>query len=271
MQGSTVNRGDPEPGGRPTLCGLMADSISWFTITLLLAAALLAFAFFSRALLRNPRLDFEGGFMWHSVRLYSKLMHSVEVRGRQHMPQFREPGPLILVLNHTAGVDPVLVQAVCPFEIRWVMASDMRHPLGEPIWRWSRVIFVDRSGQDVAGAREAIRHVTQGGVLGIFPEGAIERPPGVLLPFQPGVGFIIRRTGAPVLPVVIENTPQGRHAWSSLWTVSRSRVTFLPPVEYTDRKWSPEEIAGDLRARFAAATGWALSDEDGSSIVATSA
>jgi 1-acyl-sn-glycerol-3-phosphate acyltransferase len=221
---------------------------------------LLAFAVFSRWLLENPRQDFEGGMLWHGVRIYSRIMHRLEIRGRENLPHTREPGPLILVINHTAGVDPVLVQAACPFEIRWVMASDMRHPLGEAMWRWSRVIFVDRTGQDVVGAREAMRHVVDGGVLGIFPEGAIERPPRVLLPFQAGVGFIIRRTRALVVPVIIEGTPGGVHAWSSLWKTSRSRITFCPVVDYSGAGLSPEEIASDLRQRFAAWTGWPLAD-----------
>jgi 1-acyl-sn-glycerol-3-phosphate acyltransferase len=252
-------------GHRPTLSGSMPVPLSWLLTAFLVMMAIFAFALFSRWLLRNPRLDFEGGVLWHGVRLYSRAMHRLEVRGHEHLPQSREPGPLILVINHTAGVDPVLVQAACPFEIRWVMASDMRHPLGEAMWRWSRVIFVDRSGQDVAGARESIRHVLDGGVLGIFPEGAIERPPRTLLPFQAGVGFIIRRTRALVLPVIIEGTPQGPRAWSSLWKTSRSRVTFCPIVDYSGQRLGPEEIALDLRRRFVGWTNWPITDHaDGS-------
>jgi 1-acyl-sn-glycerol-3-phosphate acyltransferase len=235
----------------------------WIALILLVCACLLAVAFFSRWILRNPRGDLEAGVIWHGVRLYSRLMHNLEVRGSEHLPDTTNPGPLILVINHSSGVDPVLVQAACPFEIRWVMASDMRHPLGEPMWRWTRTIFVDRSGQDVAGARETIRHVREGGILGIFPEGAIERPPRTLLPFQAGVGFIIRRTGARVLPVIVEGTPPGPHAWSSLWRFSHARVTFCPPIDYnlSHRDLSAQEITSDLRDRFARWTGWPHSEE----------
>lgn len=229
---------------------------------LLVGAALVAFACFSRWLLRNPRGDVEGGAVWHAIRLYARIVHRLEVRGIGHLPKEREPGPLILVVNHTAGVDPVLVQAVCPFEVRWVMASDMRHPLGEPMWRWTRTIFVDRTGKDVVGTREAVRHVNDGGVLGIFPEGAIERPPRTLRPFLAGVGLIIRRTGAPVLPVVIEGTPQGPHAWSSLWQRSHSRVTFHPVINYSGSELKADDAARDLRERYAKWTGWPMAPDD---------
>lgn len=242
----------------------MPPTSTLLIVTLLAIAALFALAFFTRWLLQNPRGDFEAGVLWHGARLYSRMLHRLEVRGREHVPQTASPGPLILVINHTAGVDPVLVQAATPFEVRWVMASDMRHPFGEPLWQWLRVIFVDRAGTESrsaasgGGAREAIRHVRDGGVLGIFPEGAIERPPRTLLPFQPGVGFIIRRTEAPVIPVLIEGTPESPQAWGSLWRRSRSRVTFFPPVQYAGQKRSPEAIADDLRGRFATWTGWPL-------------
>lgn len=234
---------------------------TWFSLALLAGLVLIGLALFSRWLLRNPREDVEAGLLWNAARLYARLVHHLQVRGRETIPQTRDPGPLILVVNHTAGVDPVLVQAACPFEVRWVMASDMRHPLGEPMWRWIRIIFVDRSGhgRDVnKGTREAIRHVREGGVLGIFPEGAIERPPRTLLPFQSGVGLIVRRTGARVLPVVIEGTPHSLHAWSSLWRSSRARVTFHPILDYSDRSLSAEQITRDLQERFAAWTGWPM-------------
>jgi len=234
----------------------------WPLWIILVPIGVAVFAWFSAWLLRNPRGDVEAGLLWHFARTYSAAMHRMRVVGKEHLPADRNPGPLILVINHTAGVDPVLVQAACPFEVRWVMAADMRHPLGEGLWQWTRVIFVDREAGDVSGAREAIRHVKAGGVLGIFPEGGIERPARTLLPFQAGVGFIIRRTGAKVLPVIIEGTPYTRHAFSSLVRPSRVTLTVKEPIEYGRSSGSPEEIASDLRQRFAQWTGWPMVDGD---------
>lgn len=214
-------------------------------------------AWLSHWLLRNPRGDVETGVAWHLVRGYVRAVHRLRVRGLEHVPRGRKVGPLIVVSNHTAGVDPLLIQSALPFEVRWMMAADMRHPAGEWAWRWADVIFVEREGGDVAGAREAIRHVKAGGVLGIFPEGGIERPARTLLPFQAGVGFIVRRTGAPVLPVVIEGTPEGGTAFASLVRSSRATVTFHEPITY-GKGMDADEIARDLRARFAAWTGWPM-------------
>lgn len=226
---------------------------------ILALAALFGWARLCRWLLDNPREDVETGLFWHFLRGYLRFMHRPRLEGLEHIPRARQAGPLIIVSNHTAGVDPLLIQVVCPFEIRWIMASDMRHPAGEWFWKWARIIFVDRQSGEATGAREAIRHLKAGGVIGIFPEGGIERPARALRRFHAGVGFIIRRSGAPVLPVIIEGTPAVKTAWGSLVTRGHARVRVLEPVRF--EKGSPEEIAGDLRRRYQAWTGWPLNDE----------
>jgi 1-acyl-sn-glycerol-3-phosphate acyltransferase len=232
----------------------------WPTWVILGFLALLAFAAACRRLLVNPRGDVETGLAWHGMRFYSRVRHRVRVEGQEWIPRGSPAGPLIVVANHTGGVDPILVQSAVLPEIRWLMSGEMRVAAVDCIWTWSKVIFVDGQGGDVTGAREAIRHVKGGGILGIFPEGGIERPPETILPFLPGVGFIIRRTGAPVLPVVIDGTAKGDTAWTSLVRSSHARIRFQEPIRYGSAKMSPQEIAEDLRRRFGEWTGWPLND-----------
>lgn len=228
---------------------------TWFIVVL---AVWLCWAWLAHRLLDNPRGDAETGLLWPVLVLYTRLVHRLEVSGREHLPP--AGGPLVLVANHTAGVDPLLVQRACPFFVRWMMADDMQLPGLEPFWRWVGVIGVDRHGREIAAAREAIRHVRGGGVVGIFPEGTLERPPRHILPFLPGVGLIVHKSEAAVLPVVIDGTPRADRAWTSLWRPSRAKVRFLPMVDYARSGRKPAAIAQDLRERFAAATGWPMAD-----------
>ena len=235
------------------------DFLAW---TILGLALWLALAFLVRWLLDNPREDLLTGIACRSFLTYGKLVHRLLVEGADNIPRERHPGPLVVVANHTAGVDPLLVQGVCPFEIRWMMAEDMRVGGLEWFWSWARIIFVDRQGhRDLHGAREAIRHLKSGGVLGIFPEGGLERPPRELMPFQRGVGLILSKTGAPVLPVVIDGTPQVDPAWASLWRRSNSRLRFGSIIDYASSALKPREYADDLRHRYAEWTGWPLNDD----------
>lgn len=233
----------------------------WILWVILALVGLVAVGWLARLLMENPLGDVAGGLLWPVVRSYSRRVHRLRVYGRARVPRDRRPGPLVVVANHTAGVDPVLVQAACPFHIRWMMAEDMRLPWLNWFWTWMGVIFVDREGREGAAAREAVRHLNEGGVIGIFPEGGIERPPRQVLPFNPGVGVLVRRTNATVLPIVIDGTPQADPAWSSLWRPSESTLTVLPPVRYEGKRMKPDEIAEDLRRRFMAATGWPANEQ----------
>jgi 1-acyl-sn-glycerol-3-phosphate acyltransferase len=224
---------------------------------------LLAFAELSRRVVDNPRGELLAGIYWRVAQVYARLVHRLRAEGMEGVRAQRNPGPLIVVCNHTAGVDPVLVQASVNFEPRWVMAEDMRHPALEGMWEFGKIIFVDREKGDLAGTREAIRHVKAGGVLGLFPEGRIERPARALLPFEPGVGFLIKRSGAPVLPVIIEGTPETPTAWGTLVKRSRSRLSFKELVQYQNSGMSAEEITRDLQRRYQEWTGWPVNQDAG--------
>lgn len=231
-------------------------------LALLVLAALAGLGVLYDRIMDNPRGDFESGVLFFLARVYLRLVHGLRVRGRRHIPKDRYPGPLIIVANHTAGVDPIAIQAHLPFFIRWVMAADMRVPVLEWFWRRWRIIFVNREQRDGQAVREALRELKDGGVIGIFPEGALERPPRQVLRFQEGIGLLIRKSKAPVLPVIVDGAPQYDPAWASLWRTSQTVVRFCPIIRYEDSGLSAKEIAEDLRTRFVKWTDWPANDAD---------
>jgi 1-acyl-sn-glycerol-3-phosphate acyltransferase len=230
----------------------------WF---MLIPIVWLAFAFFARWILDNPREEVDAGIMWNICRRYARTMQRTRYVGLENLPATRHPGPLIVLSNHPSGIDPVLLTGACRFNTRWIMAKDMRYPLAEPFWKFADVIMVDRKKRDASGTREAIKHITGGGAVGIFPEGGIERPAGTLRPFQPGVGLLIRRTGAPVLPVIIRGTPYSEDVWKSFWTRGRVVMEFKPLIRYTANE-SAEDIAADLQRRYEEWTGWPVKEPE---------
>lgn len=226
------------------------------TWIILILIAWFAWAFAADRILDNPRGDVLTGLVYRTMRIYARFVHRLVVHGVENVPESKSPGPLIVVCNHTAGVDPLLVQSVCPFEVKWMMASDMRLPAYEAFWVWAGIISTNRMSRDGTGLREAMAHLRKGGVLGVFPEGGIERPPRQILPFFPGVGLIVSRSGASVLPVIIDGTPVVAHAWDSLSAFSNSVLTFGPRMEFAGTGESAAEIAETLRAWYLLKTGW---------------
>ena len=236
--------------------------------TMLAAAALLALfgaALIVRAAGRGPYPGLCERLIWWVSCRYVRVVHNLVVVGAEHLPErakLADPDrrPLIVIANHTAGVDPILVATQTPFVIRWMMADDMRVPWLGWFWKWQRIIFVRREQRDGLRVRNALAELAAGGVVGIFPEGGLERPPQEIMPFLPGVGLLIRKSKARVLPVWIDGTPQVDPAWGSLWRRSRSRVEFGEVIDYEGSGLSAADIAADLRSRYITWTGWPAND-----------
>ena len=232
---------------------------------------------------REGRLS--SGVIIRAMQVYARRFHRLGVEGMDLVPArsklqrhdavpFGDDEPLIVVANHVAGIDPVLIQASLPFEVRWMMAADMRIRSMEWLWTYGRILFVDRGveGGDTngvngaaGGVKGAVEHLKRGGCLGVFAEGFIERPPSTLLPFQDGVGLLVRRTGARVLLAAIDGVPEADSAWASLGTRTHARVRFVELVDYRDERGrvalKPNAISNDLRERLAAKTGWPMADD----------
>ena len=60
---------------------------------------------------RGPRGDAVTGLLWRCVRVYSHVVHRATFVGMERLRAQADPGPLIVVANHTGAVDPLLIQA----------------------------------------------------------------------------------------------------------------------------------------------------------------
>lgn len=162
--------------------------------------------------------------------------------------------------NHISGVDPILLQTFFPRPIRWMMQRSMMIAVLRPIWRMLQVIPVETSG--TASIREAFRHLADGGVVGIFPEGQIARPPGRIQVFHPGLAIIAQRTKVPVAIFAIDGMPPCGNPFWSLIRRGRARVQFLgiidPPAAGDEAAWTRK-----IRLRIAQAIGATVDDADG--------
>ena len=233
---------------------LLAAVVAWLALVLL-------FRWVSvRWLTDGPRGEPVTGLMWRVLQAYCRLMHRPTYVGLGHVPEGNRPGGLVVVSNHTGPIDPLLIQSACRFEIRWMMAENMMVTQFESFWRRQRIIAVARDGRDSGPAREAIRHVKGGGVIGIFPEGGIAIPPDEIRPFHNGVGLIISRTKAPVLLVWVTGTPEAKDMPGALGSPSRSRIEFVDLLDFSGER-DPAAIAQTLRKCLADASGWPLNDE----------
>jgi 1-acyl-sn-glycerol-3-phosphate acyltransferase len=121
-----------------------------------------------------------------------------------HPERIIEEGAAILAMNHQSFLDPPLAGISCQREIYFLARrSLMNWPIMGKIFPKVRVIPVDRGGRgDMAALKAVIRVVSEGHATVIFPEGT-RSPDGNLQPAQPGLGMIVAKTLAPVIPMRI--------------------------------------------------------------------
>jgi 1-acyl-sn-glycerol-3-phosphate acyltransferase len=204
-------------------------------------------------------------------RTWARVMHRVRWEPPEAWEAAREviraDRGAIVVANHASGIDPFVLQMPFRRRIRWLMARAQMLPALDGLWRRIAVIPVEYGPKDASSFREALRHVRDGGLLGIFPEGGIARPPGELRPFQEGAGFLIARGKVPVILCLIEGAPVATSALAGIVTRSRCVVRCLGVIDFSAER-DPSAINARLRALLHEASGWPLNDEP---IVATRA
>ena len=170
----------------------------------------------------------------------ARIYHQTIVRTPQRLPR---TGPAILICNHISGLDPLLIQSVCPRLIVWMMAKEY-YDIKALTWvfRTIEAIPVDRGGRDMTATRAALRALENGRVLGVFPEGRIERTRD-LLPVQTGVALMAIKTGVPVFPAYLDGTQRNRSMLRAFFHRNRATLTFGPEVKLDRSSTSKEGLA----------------------------
>jgi len=104
----------------------------------------------------------------------------------------------------------------------------------------------DRPGKDEM--RAAVEALRAGEVLLVFPEGTRTRD-GTVGPMRGGVSLLARRSGAPVVPVLIRGAFEAWPRERRLPGRGRVRIDFGAPVVYGEA-WEDREVAADIRRRL---------------------
>lgn len=227
--------------------------LSWSPILLLLLPLWLLFALWARRVARGPRGDVLTGICLDINWLYAKLFHRLKVIDAHLLPSSPVVNgrPIIIIANHTAGIDPILIQASVPYFVRWMMAADMRAAPLEEFWQYANVVFVERFGKpDLRAFRAALGTLESGQAIGIFPEGRLRGSPLELNDFLPGIGLLVAKSNALLLPVVITGTPFCYDSWPSLWQPSASRVHVKPLIDPQTLNVPTDQLAVTLRGLY---------------------
>ena len=121
------------------------------------------------------------------------------------------------------------------------------------IFRRIEAIPVGREGRDMTATRGALRALKNGCIVGIFPEGRIERS-RELMPFQTGAALMAIRTGVPVYPACLDGTQRNRSMSEAFAFGQSARLAFASPIRF-DRGDPDREDLTAATLRIQAAVG----------------
>ena len=162
---------------------------------------------------RTPSTEMHGWyrFGYKLTWFLAQLFFSFKVTGREKIPN---KGGCILAMNHESYLDPPLAGICCRRPIHFLARKTLlQWPVLGPIFPQLNVVPVDQDRADMSALKTIIKLVRSGECTIVFPEGS-RTLDGKLQPAQPGLGLVIAKTGAPVVPMRIfgahEAFPRGK-------------------------------------------------------------
>lgn len=127
------------------------------------------------------------------------LLLRPRVRGKRHL---WHRGSAILVSNHWALTDPILIALVSPRIIHYMAKKELfENPIARFLLMKGLYAFpVNRKQADMTSLKQAMQVLDKGKVFGIFPEGR-RSVTGELDELERGAAFLALRCKVPIIPV----------------------------------------------------------------------
>ncbi len=129
-----------------------------------------------------------------------KSVYKPSIIGNSRIPQ---TGRIILAGNHTNYFDCILVACATKRCVHYLAKDElMKGPL-KIIFKNLGIIPVNRRTKDKAALETAVNYLNDEKLIGIFPEGTINRTEDIIMPFKFGAVKMARDTRTPIIPFVI--------------------------------------------------------------------
>ena len=159
------------------------------------------------------------GFRW--------LAKLDRIEGLEHLPP---TGPAILMINHIAFIDPIVVLGNLP---RNIVPMAKVEAYAYPIWGifphlWD-VIPVRRGEVDREALMKALAVLKAGEIVLVAPQGT--RQPA-LSQAKEGIAYLAHKSGAPIIPIAIEGTKGFPSLSKKRWSEPGVVVTLGKPFRF---------------------------------------
>lgn len=137
---------------------------------------------------------------WLAGWLY-RPAYRIRVHGRDRIPA---TGQVVLVANHSSFMEPQLIFGLVRRRSVFLVKSEIWRGVLGRLLGWLGQLPIRRGTADRAPLMAAVQFLRLGGLVGVFPEGS--RGSGDMLHAEQGAAWLVRTSGAVVLPVATRGT-----------------------------------------------------------------
>lgn len=135
------------------------------------------------------------------VGVYIKLVYKPQILNKENIPK---SGKIIIAGTHTNMQDCCLLAGCCTRrDIRFVAKKELLNPPIGFLFKMAGIIPVDRKIHDATVMPAVNKVLSEGGLVGIFPEGTINRTDDIIMPFKKGAVKMALENNCEILPFAI--------------------------------------------------------------------
>ena len=151
-------------------------------------------------------------------------------------------GPYIIVANHSSVFDGFLLLSSIKSRITFLSAAYLfKKNVYGYILRVVGAIPVQRDGSDITALKKSIKVLTQGGILGIFPEGRIKNEKNNFSA-KAGAAYLAVKKVVPILPIAIKGADKALPIGKKWPKFNRIEVRIGTPIITSNTSGMDKEI-----------------------------
>lgn len=134
------------------------------------------------------------------LKIYLAIFYKPTIEGKENIPT---TGPVVLCGNHTNYLDPLLLGSATKRTIRFLAKNELHKGFKKIFFESVGTIPVDRKNKDTFALKCAVEALNNNELIGIFPEGTINRTNDIIMPFKYGAVSMASKSNATIVPFAI--------------------------------------------------------------------
>lgn len=177
------------------------------------------------------------------INILIKIVFRPTYIGKEYIPK---KGKIVLAGNHTNNLDCLLLISATKRTIHFLAKDELTKGIKKILFNNMGIIPVNRRIHDKNALSKAIDTLNKDKVIGIFPEGTINKTKDIIMPFKIGAVKMANDTNTPIVPFIIT----GKYKIFN----NNLKIEFLNPIKYKkveDLTTYNEELMNIIRKKLA--------------------